>query len=78
MDAQLRSGFNGCKCCLHRIALNFPYLDMPLDPQREKFEAARFELHSLLSNPVLAGIPLLVVRLSLIQSDSAFVPYGPR
>lgn len=29
--------------------------------QKEKFETARFELHQLLSQPSLHGVPLLVV-----------------
>lgn len=29
--------------------------------QREKFDAARFELYQLLNNPSLAGVPLLVL-----------------
>ena len=31
--------------------------------QKEKFDAARFELHQLLSYQTLTGVPLLVVRL---------------
>ena len=34
---------------------------MMLVLQREKFNAARFELHQLLSQPSLAGVPLLVL-----------------
>lgn len=30
--------------------------------QKEKFDAARFELHQLLSHQTLVGVPLLVVR----------------
>ena len=30
-------------------------------PQKEKFDTARFELHQLLSQPSLSGVPLLVV-----------------
>ncbi len=30
--------------------------------QKEKFETARFELHQLLAQPTLHGVPLLVVR----------------
>lgn len=30
--------------------------------QRDKFETARFELHALLGQPALSGVPLLVVR----------------
>lgn len=29
--------------------------------QQEKFETARFELHQLLNQPTLRGVPLLVV-----------------
>ena len=32
--------------------------------QRDKFETARFELHALLGQPSLSGVPLLVVRAS--------------
>ena len=31
--------------------------------QKEKFETARFELHQLLAQPSLSGVPLLVVSL---------------
>lgn len=31
--------------------------------QRDKFNIARFELHQLIGNPTLSGVPLLVVRL---------------
>ena len=33
------------------------------DLQKEKFDTVRFELHTLLSNPQLIGVPLLVVRI---------------
>lgn len=33
--------------------------------QREKFQTAQFELHQLLGQPTLRGVPLLVVSLLL-------------
>ncbi len=33
----------------------------PHNQQQEKFETARFELHQLLAQPSLTGVPLLVV-----------------
>ena len=36
--------------------------------QSEKFDTARFELHQLLGQPNLVGVPLLVVRIICITS----------
>ncbi len=41
--------------------VNFSIYNLAL--QNEKFETARFELHQLLAQPTLKGVPLLVVRL---------------
>lgn len=47
--------------------------------QREKFNAARFELHQLLSHASLIGVPLLVVRFSfyaLLSNVPTFFQLG--
>jgi hypothetical protein len=38
--------------------------DIETRRQRDKFETARFELHALLGQHSLSGVPLLVVRVS--------------
>jgi hypothetical protein len=43
--------------------LNHRYLVYPRI-QKEKFETAKFELHQLLAQPSLKGVPLLVVSVS--------------
>jgi len=39
--------------------------------KRDKFDTARFELHQLLAQPGLAGVPLLVVRLPLCMTSGS-------
>ena len=43
-------------------------------PQKEKFDTARFELHQLLSQPSLSGVPLLVVSSASAIRGPAFSP----
>lgn len=44
-----------------------PYPETTHFFQTEKFDTARFELHQLLAQPTLKGVPLLVVRPSAIS-----------
>lgn len=41
--------------------------------QKEKFDTARFELHQLLSQPSLSGVPLLIVCSASIIPGTAFL-----
>jgi hypothetical protein len=43
--------------------------------KRDKFNIARFELHQLIGNPTLSGVPLLVVRLCCLLAPKMLITY---